>query len=350
MRIRSIKPEFWESECIGRVTRDARLLLVGLFTCCDDTGRTRASARLLASRIFPYDDDALRKLPTWLSELEREKCIRLYVVEGETYLDVPQWALWQKIDRPTPSKLPGFDEAREGSRGLARAREDSRGLARVLAAPPPHEESIARAREGSHSPPTPGETTREASRNVALDQGSGIRDQGSGNGKGSAEGALPPAPPPEEGRDVAVAILDHLNREAGREFADVDANLKLIRSRLDEVSGDEAGVRLMVSRMVQKWGSDEKMVEYLRPATLFGKSKFRGYYDDRNQPVNRNVLNAIVSPARGAAAVSGPELPANAREHMDLLSSPELIGLGPTEHRAKLAELTARRSAQPAVG
>jgi len=118
MRIRSIKPEFWESESLGRVSREARLLFIGLFSCCDDHGRARASSRLLASRLYPYDDDALKKLPAWIEELEKERCIRLYKVNGESYLDIPKWLNHQKIDKPSASKLPPFDDSREDSRGL----------------------------------------------------------------------------------------------------------------------------------------------------------------------------------------------------------------------------------------
>jgi len=118
MRIRSIKPEFWESESLGRISREARLLFIGLFSCCDDHGRARASSRLLASRLFPYDDDAFKKLPAWISELERQDCIRLYQVAGESYLDIPKWLNHQKIDKPSASKLPSFDDVREDSRGF----------------------------------------------------------------------------------------------------------------------------------------------------------------------------------------------------------------------------------------
>lgn len=118
MRIRSIKPEFWESESLGRVSREARLLFIGLFSCCDDVGRARASSRLLASRLYPYDDDAFKKLPGWISELEKQGCIRLYQVDGEAYLDIPKWQNHQKIDKPSTSKLPSFDAIREDSRGF----------------------------------------------------------------------------------------------------------------------------------------------------------------------------------------------------------------------------------------
>lgn len=114
-RIRTIKPEFPQSETIGRLSRDARLLFIQLWTFVDDSGRARAASRMLASALYPYDDDAPKLMDRWLGELEREGCIRRYVVDGNSYLDIPNWLKHQKIDRPSASRFPGFDE---GSRAL----------------------------------------------------------------------------------------------------------------------------------------------------------------------------------------------------------------------------------------
>ena len=110
-RIRTIKPEFPQSESIGKVSRDARLLFVLLWTIVDDAGRTRAAPRLLASLLFPYDDDATTMIEAWLSELERVGCVRRYEFADCAYLDIPQWGKHQKIDKPSASRFPGFAES-----------------------------------------------------------------------------------------------------------------------------------------------------------------------------------------------------------------------------------------------
>jgi hypothetical protein len=112
-RIRTIKPEFPQSESMGRVSRDARLLFVQLWTICDDAGRTRAASRMLASLLFPYDDDAPALIDGWLDELEREECIWSYRIGGSIYLQVANWPEHQKVDRPSGAKCP---DPREGSR------------------------------------------------------------------------------------------------------------------------------------------------------------------------------------------------------------------------------------------
>ena len=121
-RIRTIKPEFIESESVGRLSRDARLLFIQLWLFVDDSGRARASSRLLASRLYPYDEEAPDLIDGWLDELVAAGHVRLYEVDGDAYLDIPKWLKHQKIDRPTPSRIPEFREEfskpREGSRAL----------------------------------------------------------------------------------------------------------------------------------------------------------------------------------------------------------------------------------------
>jgi hypothetical protein len=126
-RIRSIKPEFPHSESMGRVSRDARLTFIEMWTLADDAGRLRGNSRMLASLLFPYDDDAKKLMDGWLGELEGENCIQRYVVDGTTYIQICNWLTHQKIDKPSPSKLPAPED---GSRTLSNPREDSRPLAK----------------------------------------------------------------------------------------------------------------------------------------------------------------------------------------------------------------------------
>lgn len=124
-RIRTIKPEFPKSESVGRLSRDARLLFIQLWPECDDHGRTRGASRMLASLLYPYDEDAPSLIDGWLDELIAEGCIRIYEVDGSRYLEVCNWLKHQKIDKPSKPVFPG---AREASRVFESAREASRIL------------------------------------------------------------------------------------------------------------------------------------------------------------------------------------------------------------------------------
>lgn len=145
-RIRTIKPELPQSESMGRVSRDARLCFILLWTIADDSGRLRGNSRMLASLLFPYDDDAKDLIDGWLSELEGAGCIVRYKIGADTYLEICNWLIHQKIDKPSKSKIPQFDES-----------------SRILA--------------------TPRELSSE-------DQGSRIKDQGGDQGPGEDQGPL----------------------------------------------------------------------------------------------------------------------------------------------------------------
>lgn len=119
-RIRTIQPNFARSTTITRLSRDARLLFIQLWTVVDDCGRARAAPAELAAQLYAADDDAPSLLPDWLDELEGEGCVERYTVDEVAYLRVMNWRKHQTIDRPTPSKLP-----RAPREPLASPREES---------------------------------------------------------------------------------------------------------------------------------------------------------------------------------------------------------------------------------
>lgn len=184
MRIRSVKPEFWTSESNGRLSRDARLLFLALLSAADDEGRFGASSRGLASALFPFDEDAPRLLDGWWAELEREGKVRRWVSDGNTYGEILNWSKHQKIDRPSRSRLPRFDES---SRVLANPREPS-----------------------------------------CTDQGSGIRDQGETDLSSKLDRAPPqlelaPAEPEPPGRaETRRKVFAYWQKAMGKTKAKLD--------------------------------------------------------------------------------------------------------------------------------
>ena len=77
-------------------------------------------------------------------------------------------------------------------------------------------------------------------------------------------------------KEQAVMVLAYLNRETSRNFKPVDATIKPIMARLKEgfTLGDCMNV---IDFKVKKWGTDDKMSQYLRPMTLFAKTNFANY-------------------------------------------------------------------------
>jgi uncharacterized phage protein (TIGR02220 family) len=80
----------------------------------------------------------------------------------------------------------------------------------------------------------------------------------------------------------AQTVLDYLNRAAGRDFrfrnpkGELTPNADVVVARLKEGYTAEQ-LREIVLLKTEQWRGDEKMAEYLRPETLFGKKKFATY-------------------------------------------------------------------------
>lgn len=105
-RIRTVKPEMRHDERYGRLSRDARELFNGLITMADDEGRLRALPSAVLGHVFPYDEDAPRKLPGWLREITSSGMVLAYEHDGLPYLAFRHWRRHQQINKPTPSTLP----------------------------------------------------------------------------------------------------------------------------------------------------------------------------------------------------------------------------------------------------
>jgi hypothetical protein len=108
-RIRTIKPQFWEDEKIGRLSFRSRLLYIGIWNFADDEGVVIWSPEYLRSRIFPYDDIPLADIKTLQDELINANVIFPYNSDGDSYGVVLTFRNHQVINRPVPSKLPSPD-------------------------------------------------------------------------------------------------------------------------------------------------------------------------------------------------------------------------------------------------
>ena len=105
-RIRTLKPEIWADEEFGHLDPWARLLFIGLITMADDEGRLRAPAAAVLGHVFPYDDIAPKRLSGWLQAIEEANLIVQYEDGRTQYVAITGWNAHQRINRPTPSKLP----------------------------------------------------------------------------------------------------------------------------------------------------------------------------------------------------------------------------------------------------
>jgi hypothetical protein len=111
MRLRVVKPDFYESETIGALSLWARHLLIGLFSYADDNGVQRDQAVSIASEVFRFDlaadpTDILRAIEQGLAELAASGELKRYQIDGARYLQITNWAEYQKPSRPSKPRFP----------------------------------------------------------------------------------------------------------------------------------------------------------------------------------------------------------------------------------------------------
>jgi hypothetical protein len=105
MRIRTIKPEFFrDPDTTGRWPADLKMFYVGMWCVADDAGRFAWDEDLIGSDLFPFDRKAdVGKL---LARLVEAGVVVTYTVDGRKYGFLKNFSAHQKINRPTPSRLP----------------------------------------------------------------------------------------------------------------------------------------------------------------------------------------------------------------------------------------------------
>jgi hypothetical protein len=112
-RIRSIKPEYWADQDLAeQVSRDARLLYIGLWNLADEHCRLRGDPRYVKGQIFPYDDDLQPpEIAALLDELALAGKVIQFRTGTGTFIFLPKLAKNQRLEpEKVATKLPGPDD------------------------------------------------------------------------------------------------------------------------------------------------------------------------------------------------------------------------------------------------
>lgn len=115
-RQRMIKPEFFDSESLAVCSIEARLAFIGLWVMGDDYGNQKAQLFRLQHRIFPYDEMDIGHFLDLLCELEEVGCIKGYEIDGERYINVPNFSSYQTVRKPSGTTVPEPPKATSSTR------------------------------------------------------------------------------------------------------------------------------------------------------------------------------------------------------------------------------------------
>lgn len=110
-RKRMLSPEIWENEDVSEMSVLARLLFIGMISNADDYGKGKANPRLLKSKVFTFDDGITTDdVKDCLKEIAVHTSTVFYQNESNVYYQLVSWSDWQTVNRPSPSKIPDFDD------------------------------------------------------------------------------------------------------------------------------------------------------------------------------------------------------------------------------------------------
>ena len=108
-RIRSIKPEFWDSPSTASASLRVRLLFIAMWNWADDHGRGTANASQVLSFAFPNDAELpslVAEAPRIYTEMRGSFGVVFYEVDGRRFYAIPSWNDHQKNERKAASKYP----------------------------------------------------------------------------------------------------------------------------------------------------------------------------------------------------------------------------------------------------
>ena len=107
MRIRTIKPEFWQNETIATLPEFTRLLAIALLNYADDHGYFMANHKLIAGNLFPFEDDS-EKILRSIQELSSVDYLELGVdSKGRKVARIVNFEKHQRVDKPKASIIKG---------------------------------------------------------------------------------------------------------------------------------------------------------------------------------------------------------------------------------------------------
>lgn len=249
MATRFIKDSIWTSPNLNQLSDMAERHFYRLLPLPDDHGCCEVTAAVVKGRCYPLKPKVtIDLIIKWTAELEAQDIIRTWTNKGRVFAYFPTWSGHQRIRSLNKRKTP------EPPASVVTCRQLSQVAA--LSSLPSLLSSLPQETTLSGSPPD---------------------DAG-------LVATKPKANNQAHYKQEAISLLSFLNEKTGRHYEPVEANVALIVARLREGATPDQ-CRQVIAKKAREWLPDEKMQGYLRPATLFNRTKFAQYHGEIGRPL-----------------------------------------------------------------
>lgn len=111
-RIRTVKPEFWDSPDTARAGLRTRLLFIAMWNWADDYGIGDATPVRVIGFAFPYDEIPAAEYPRLLKDVADAYGVVFFEHDGRPYYVIPSWDSHQRTERKAKAKQPLMDAAK----------------------------------------------------------------------------------------------------------------------------------------------------------------------------------------------------------------------------------------------
>ncbi|MFI5284123.1 MAG: hypothetical protein ACHQ0J_13485 [Candidatus Dormibacterales bacterium] len=101
-RIRTLKPEIWDSRDFRALDNLGKLTFIALISNADDEGRLKTNAAHLADLYRLGEADAIQVA---LDQLQRQDMVTCYQIGRDDFIQVTHFAEHQYVQKPTPSTI-----------------------------------------------------------------------------------------------------------------------------------------------------------------------------------------------------------------------------------------------------
>ena len=105
-RIRTIKPEFWDSPDTAKASLRARLLYISMWNLADDYGIGDGNFKRIIGFAFPNDEIGVAEIPRLIAEVSRTFSVMFFDFEGRPYYWIPSWETHQRTEKRAKQRVP----------------------------------------------------------------------------------------------------------------------------------------------------------------------------------------------------------------------------------------------------
>jgi uncharacterized phage protein (TIGR02220 family) len=315
-RTRSVKPEFWNDEKTGMLSSDEKCLFLGMLNFADDEGLIKANPLFLKASIFPYDSKMTpKKIENILRTFQERSLVYLYERNKQHYAWIIKFRVYQRIDKPQKPNNPAPNISLEHYRQAIMGRDQY--VCHICG---------EITDDSNYTSNGPGSTMRYGKNYPSIDH---IRPKSKGGNdypnnlkcaclscnKGRKDRPI------EDESDVVLRpfqehskitpeqtetetetetiysseiknIIIYLNVKAGTNYRETsEATTKLLNARLKDFTIEE--IKKVIDKKCASWLNDEKMSKYLRPSTLFNKTKFEEYLNEPETVKTESVMDYL---------------------------------------------------------